>query len=51
MQLIDVSVTIQNQTILDRINWHVPAGQSWVVLGTNASGKSTLARLLTGEIH
>jgi len=50
MQLIDVSVTIQNQTVLDRINWHVPAGQSWVVLGTNASGKSTLARLLTGDL-
>jgi len=50
MQLIDVSVTIQNQTVLDRVNWHIPAGQSWVVLGTNASGKSTLARLLTGDL-
>jgi len=34
--------------ILDGINWTVNAGEHWVVLGANGSGKTSLLKALTG---
>jgi iron complex transport system ATP-binding protein len=34
--------------ILDRINWTVNAGDHWVILGANGSGKTSLLKALTG---
>jgi len=34
--------------ILDRVNWAVNAGQHWVILGANGSGKTSLLKALTG---
>lgn len=50
MQINNLSVAIDHNRILDNITWAVEPGDSWVVLGTNASGKSTLAKVLTGEV-
>ena len=34
--------------ILDGINWKVNAGEHWVILGANGSGKTSLLKALTG---
>lgn len=36
--------------ILDDVSWHVQAGQHWVVLGANGSGKTSLLSALTGYL-
>ncbi|WP_196158553.1 molybdate ABC transporter ATP-binding protein ModF [Reinekea sp. G2M2-21] len=50
MQLTNVTVQKEQHRILDNLNWTLNRGESWTLLGTNASGKSTLARLLTQEL-
>ncbi len=50
MQLIDINVTVDQQNILRNIHWQLRQGQSWAVLGTNACGKSSLAKVFTGEL-
>ncbi|TXR54667.1 molybdate ABC transporter ATP-binding protein ModF [Reinekea thalattae] len=50
MKLNHLSVQLGTQTILNDLNWSIEAGQSWALLGTNASGKSTLAKLICGEL-
>jgi len=37
-------------TILNGIDWHVEAGQHWVILGANGSGKTSLLGALTGYL-
>ena len=34
--------------ILDEVNWKVNAGDHWIVLGANGSGKTSLLKALTG---
>ncbi len=36
--------------ILHEVNWHVEAGQHWVILGANGSGKTSLLSALTGYL-
>jgi len=36
--------------ILDAIDWRVDAGQDWVILGANGSGKTSLLSVLTGYL-
>jgi len=36
------------QTVFDRFNWRVDAGQAWAILGPSGCGKSTLLYLLAG---
>lgn len=36
--------------ILDSIDWRVDAGQHWVILGANGSGKTSLLSVLTGYL-
>ena len=45
LQLDDVSVVRDGRAILDGVTWSVEAGQRWVVLGRNGSGKTTIVRL------
>ncbi len=44
----DVCFEIQGAPILEGINWEVPRGERWVLLGPNGSGKTTLLSLITG---
>jgi len=37
-------------TILDDVDWRVDAGQHWVILGANGSGKTSLLSALTGYL-
>ena len=36
--------------ILERIDWRVEAGQHWVILGANGSGKTSLLSTITGYV-
>ena len=36
--------------ILDAVDWRVEAGQHWVILGANGSGKTSLLSVLTGYL-
>jgi iron complex transport system ATP-binding protein len=36
--------------VLDAIDWRVDAGQHWVILGANGSGKTSLLSVLTGYL-
>ena len=40
----------KDQTVLDRINMHVPENQVYCLLGPNGAGKTTLMKILTGII-
>ena len=50
LALRDVTVVRGGRAILDRVTWAVPAGASAAVLGPNGCGKSTLARVLMGQL-
>ena len=36
--------------LLNHINWQVNAGEHWAVYGMNGCGKTTLLKILTGEM-
>ncbi|MDR1817134.1 MAG: ATP-binding cassette domain-containing protein [Puniceicoccales bacterium] len=38
----------RERVILDDVNWSVNAGENWVILGANGSGKTSLLAVLTG---
>lgn len=47
VELRDVSFAyLPGQLVLDRVNWHVPAGRIGLILGPSGRGKSTLGDLL-----
>jgi len=45
---LSVNDPVTNQSILRGVNFKIPAGNTLAILGPSASGKTTLARLLTG---
>ncbi|GDY14225.1 ABC transporter ATP-binding protein [Planctomycetota bacterium] len=49
LTITDLSVSVADQPILDRLSLHVPAGQIHALMGPNGSGKSTLAKTLAGH--
>ena len=51
LELIEIGVTIDGQTVLDSISWTIRPGEHWVVLGPNGGGKSTLLRVAGLGLH
>ena len=54
LQLHDLSLWRRRQPVLAGLNWTLPAGQCWVLLGENGSGKSSLLQALADadrELH
>ena len=51
LRLTGVRLIRDRSTILDGIDWHVRAGERWVVLGPNGSGKTSLCQILTLYQH
>jgi iron complex transport system ATP-binding protein len=48
IETIDLSLHAGTRVLVERLNWHVAAGESWCVIGPNGAGKSTLLRTLAG---
>ena len=51
LQLSDVSVVRDGNTILDSVDWTVNSDERWVVLGPNGAGKTTMLQLAAAQIH
>lgn len=50
MEIKNLLVQFGHQVVLNRLSFSVNSHHSFAILGTNASGKTALARVLTGEI-
>ncbi|MCU1569795.1 MAG: putative transporter ATP-binding subunit [Naasia sp.] len=51
LQLSDVSVTRDGNTILDSVDWTVDSSERWVILGPNGAGKTTLLQIAAALLH
>jgi iron complex transport system ATP-binding protein len=51
LQLTDVSVVRDGNTILDGLNWSVDSSERWVILGPNGAGKTTLLQVAAALMH
>ena len=51
LELTGVRFVRDGRTILDGIDWRVRAGERWVVVGPNGSGKTSLCRLASLYVH
>src|SRR5438874_1848204 len=47
----DVSLAFGGPRLLDHVDWQVERGERVCLLGRNGEGKSTLLRLIRGEIE
>jgi molybdate transport system ATP-binding protein len=50
VELNQVDVHLGGRPILHHLTWRLQAGEHWVILGRNGSGKSTFLRLVRGEL-
>src|SRR5512140_822185 len=50
IELRGVSILRQGRAILAGVDWRVPFGQHWAVVGANGSGKTTLLEMLAGYL-
>lgn len=46
----DVSVTRGHKQILKHINWQVNQGENWAILGLNGAGKTTMLKMIQGDL-
>jgi len=51
VRIVDARLLRDGVTVLDGITWTVDAGDRWVVLGPNGSGKTSLLQLVTAAAH
>ena len=49
LYLDDVTISYQDETILNQLNWKVRQGEKWVIYGPNGAGKSTLLSLIYAD--
>lgn len=50
LEVNDLRVMRGRAAILKGVNWRVAAGEHWVILGSNGSGKTSLLKSLTGYL-
>lgn len=48
IQMKDVSLTRNQQQLLENIQWEVNEGEHWAILGLNGSGKTSLLNIING---
>jgi len=51
INLQNVSLVRDGQSILSNIDWRVESDQRWVIIGPNGAGKTSLLRILATQIH
>jgi iron complex transport system ATP-binding protein len=51
LQLTDVSIVRDGNTILDNLSWTVDGSERWVILGPNGAGKTTLLQIAAALVH
>jgi iron complex transport system ATP-binding protein len=51
LELTDVSIIRDGNTILDSLSWSVDSAERWVILGPNGAGKTTLLQVAAALIH
>ena len=51
LELREVSLVYDGRCVLDGVDWRVCAGERWVVLGPNGSGKTSLIRIASLYLH
>ena len=51
LELRGVGLVRDERPILDGVDWSVDAGQRWIVLGPNGSGKTSLMRIASLYLH
>ena len=49
LKIENLNAGIENKTIIKNINLNIKPGEFHVIMGTNGTGKSTLANILTGK--
>ncbi|MDD3267170.1 MAG: ATP-binding cassette domain-containing protein [Burkholderiales bacterium] len=49
VKLSNVKVAYGEKKVLCDLNWHIKAGEKWLLSGVNGAGKSTLLGLITGD--
>lgn len=50
LKLSNATLYVDYRCVLRRVNWRVQHGEQWAVLGANGSGKTSLLRLLYGDL-
>lgn len=48
LQVIDLTLTAGDKTLVRDLNWSVEPGQRWCLIGKNGAGKSSLIKLIGG---
>jgi ATP-binding cassette subfamily F protein 3 len=51
LQIQDITFRIAGRTLLEEASIHIPLGHKVGLVGRNGTGKSTLFKLITGELH
>jgi molybdate transport system ATP-binding protein len=50
LELTDVDLYVEYRAVLERVNWRLRRGEHWAVFGANGAGKSSLLKLLYGDL-
>jgi iron complex transport system ATP-binding protein len=50
LELKDVTYSLNGKNILDRISWTVEQKEHWAILGANGAGKTSLLRIICGDL-
>lgn len=51
LELVGIDLTIDDHAILRDVTWTVSRGESWVVIGGNGAGKTSLLRIASLHLH
>ncbi len=49
VEMRDVNVSFDGESVLENFTWQMKRGENWALLGPNGSGKSTIVKLILGE--